>query len=209
MTEIAFDQLGKVPNITTAHSVWLSLPKPSSRKVEAILRARGFNISYRTIARWNKEGWIPEVEKKVERSLGKVTEALVGNATSKEGIEAAVVGAGIPEADLLRIAKRIKALAGKSKAELLEMQDKARLVMNIVLMEEAAHKAHVMTLIPKDTGSFVESFTDASKATPPPAPIAPTGPSRGGDDAKLIEGRAVEVSPLSMAIRNLREKQVA
>lgn len=199
------------PTMEVAKAVWDQTREPSARVVAEKLTRVGYSISYRTVARWVKKGWTAEPgADEINRAL-KVEAARLakGAEPQAEGLASTVIGGGMKDSDLDRIGARIKELAGKTKAELLEMQEKTRLVMNIVLMEEAAHKANVMTLIPKDTSSFIESFTEASKAVPAAPAIEAPGQPRNGFDAKLIEGKVVETSPLSQAIRAMREKAVA
>lgn len=221
-----FDPQGK-PTVSQVRTVWEEMTAPSVRKVAELLERRGFTISFRTVARWKKNNWVdgPDgrgrktvsenqhvpgaIRQNLRAELGKLDADTVDEANrtaAAGGLVDAIAGGGLKEDDITRIANRITALSTETKAALLEKQETARLVMNIVLMEEAARRAHVMTLIPKDTSAFVESFTDASKSLAPMAPIEPVEPARNGDNAKLIEGTTVELSPLSQAIRRVREQ---
>ena len=224
-----FEPQGK-PTVEQVRTVWDSMTAPSVRKVAELLERRGFTISFRTVARWRTNGWMAgpngggcktiaedqhtpaPVKQHIRAELGKLDPATVHEANQTAaagGLVEAIAGGGLTDPDIARIAARITALSGETRASLLEKQETARIVMNIVLMEEATRRAHVMTLIPKDTSAFVESFTDASKALPPMAPIEPVEPARNGDNARLIEGTATEMSPLSQAIRAVREKALA
>lgn len=227
--QVKFEHLGR-PTVEQVERVWNDHPAPSARKVCEMLNQRGFKISWRSVLRWKNNGWasapdgggvktIAEdqhtpapVKQHIRAELGKLDPATVHEANQTAaagGLVEAIAGGGLKDDDITRIAKRITELSGETRAALLEKQETARIVMNIVLMEEATRRAHVMTLIPKDTSAFVESFTDASKALPPMAPIEPVEPARNGDNARLIEGTATEMSPLSQAIRAVREKALA
>lgn len=221
-----FEPQGK-PTVEVVRRAWDEHPAPSVRKIADLLERRGYKISFRTVLRWKTNNWssnphgggrktisedqhVPgAIRQGIRAELGKMDPATVDEANKTAaagGLVNAIAGGGLKEDDIERIAKRITALSTETKAVLLEKQETARLVMNIVLMEEAARRAHVMTLIPKDTSAFVESFTDASKALAPMAPIEPVEPMRNGSDAKLIEGTATELSQLSLAIRRVREQ---
>ena len=199
------------PTKEQVRTVWESMSCASSRKVANLLTQRGFEISWRSVARWHAAGWQEEagktpISEKLHNIVRGEKKQSAGSAPAPEVLEQAMTGGGLKDDDYARIEKRIMALGAEGKQTLLEIQEKARLVMNIVLMEEATRRAHVMALIPKDTRAFVESFTDASKALAPMAPIEPVEPHRNGDNAKLIEGTATELSPLSQAIRRVREQ---
>ena len=225
-----FEPQGK-PTVEQVRTVWDSMTAPSVRKVAELLERRGFTISFRTVARWKKNNWMADpqsgggvktisenqhvpgaIRQGIRSELDKIDPATVHEANQTAaagGLVEVIAGGGLKDDDITRIAKRITELSSETRASLLEKQETARIVMNIVLMEEATRRAHVMTLIPKDTSAFVESFTDASKALPPMAPIEPVEPARNGDNARLIEGTATELSPLSQAIRSVREKALA
>jgi len=218
-----FEPQGK-PTREQVRAVWDAHPKPSTRKVRNLLVARGFDISFRTIARWVKNEWRedaapgakPLAEKGEVRAVNKaITAALkaVPKETVKEadmiaeagGIEGAVTGGKLQDADYARIEARIKALEPESKDRLLEIQERARLVMNIVLTEEATRRAHVMVLIPKDTGSFIKEVNEAATSGGPVA-VKVEAPNAGnGDDARVIEGKVNPPSALSLKLRMLRE----
>lgn len=217
------------PTVEQVQAEWESQTDPSSRSVADALGARGFKISYRTVCRWHANNWLTDgrtgkrsiaenqhtpagVKREIRAALQMMDTDDVAEANeiaANDGLGTAIIGDGMKDDDIERIAKRIQALAIEDKSALVDLQEKARIIMNIVLMEEATRKAHIMTLIPKDTGTFVHSFTEASKALAPMAPIEGIQPERNGNDAKLIEGKTIEASPLSMAIRNLREKATA
>lgn len=193
-----FEQQGK-PTVDQVRTVWEAHPAPSSRKVADLLARRGFSISWRTIARWHKNGWAAEGSAKPQPAK-----------TGAEGIKDAVVGGGLTDDDYARIEKRKKELTKMTPAQLLMEQEKARTIMNIVVMEEATRRAHIMALIPKDTGSFLADAADAAKAAPAMAPIEPPDQHLNGSGAKLVEHNAViEMSPLSAAIRKIKAEASA
>ncbi len=214
-----------LPTKEQVRTVWDAHPKPSARKVADLLVGRGFSIGWRTVARWKKQEWreeaapgtVPLAEQGKVRGVNKALKvelAKIPTETVKEadkmaadgGMEAAMTGGKLQDADYARIEKLINELAPKSKEELLAEQDKARVIMNIVMMKEATRRAHVMVLIPKDTGSFVADTNDAANSVSgPTAKIENPGHQGNGDDAKVIEGKVNQPSPLALKIRQLRE----
>lgn len=215
----------KVPTKEHARSVWENMKAPSSRKLAEALKDEGYKVSKRNMARWKANDWresavnskplaekgtVRGVAKALREELKKVPAATVAEAdkmADEGGIESAMSGGKLTVDDYERIEKRIAALSAKTREDLLADQEKARIVMNVVLMEEAARRAHVMVLIPKETGSFVKDTNESAGTVAPVAPDMP--PPRNGDDAKLIEGRVNEqapLSPFSLAIRRLKEE---
>lgn len=217
-----------LPTKEQARTVWDAHPKPSARKVTDLLVKRGFSIGWRTIARWKANGWREElpssgggtptlaeqgkvrgVTKELKAALREIPAETVAEAdklAADGGLDAAMSGGKLTDADYDRIEKRIKALSPETKEKLLEIQERSRLVMNIVMMEEATRRAHVMVLIPKDTGSFIVDTNDAAGQMASVAPIEAIPPGPGnGDDARVIEGKVNQPSALSMTLRKLRE----
>ncbi len=227
--EVPFGHLGR-PTVEQVQRVWNDHPAPSVRKVADLLTNRGFQISFRTVLRWKTNGWVANphgggrktiaedqhkpapVKRQIRAELQKMDPATVNDAnniSAAGGLESAIEGGGLTDADYSRIEASIKELASKDLNELKALQEKERTIMNIVLIREATRKGHVMVLIPKDTSTLIGALSDDARINIPPAPILPAEPERNGYDAKLIEGRAVELSPLSQAIRAVREKAVA
>lgn len=227
--QVKFEHLGR-PTVEQVERVWNDHPAPSARKVCELLNQRGFKISWRSVLRWKNNGWaaapdgggvktISEnqhtpapVKQFIRDALQKMDTATVDEAnqiSAAGGIQAAVEGGNLTDVDYARIETSIKDLATKDLNELKLLQEKERTIMNIVLIREATRKANVMILIPKDTSSLVGVLSDDAKVLPPAQPIEAPEPVRNGNDAKLIEGRAIEMSPLSQAIRSVREKALA
>lgn len=205
------------PTPEQAKQVWLDRNKPSTRKLSDILADLGYDImSYRTLARWleNEEPGskalahatkVKGVKKEVAAALLKVPTDQLAKADQmhENGIKETVhadlgktAGAraqDVVQAEVDVIDNRIRELMVKSEAELDVIEQKSRKILNIVLTEAAARRANVMVLIPKDTGSFVEAMTEASKQTL-------TGgmdqtPKAG--DPNVIEGTAKDITPKS------------
>ena len=221
-----FEPQGK-PTVEQVKTVWNAHPDPSARNVAALLEKRGFKISYRTVARWHANDWLESggkgmaaigrdqhapaaVQGELRAALDSLPQASVDEANqirAAGGLQAAIEGGQLKDVDYERIEKRKAELAAMTPAQLLEQQEKARTIMNIVIMEEATRKAHVMALIPKDAGSFLSDAADAAKASPVLAPIEPADERGDGSDAKLIQGNAgTELSALSQAIRRVRDQ---
>ena len=227
--EVKFGHLGR-PTVDQVKRIWDEHPDPSLRKVADLMRNRGFKISFKTVERWKANNWVATprgggckkidtdqhtpapVKHQIRAELKKMDPATVdeaNNIAAAGGLESAIEGGGLTDADYARIEKSIKELATKDLNELKALQEKERTIMNIVLIREATRKGHVMVLIPKDTSTLIGALSDDARISMPAPPIEPPMPERNGFDAKLIEGRAVEMSPLSQAIRAVREKATA
>lgn len=222
----SFQSQGK-PTREQVRVVWDAMAKPSSRKVADIMTRRGFNISWRSVARWAKNEWredltgsgarplaekgqVRGVKQALKTEIAKIDQATLAEAgaisTNPDGIEAAI--ASPPNLDeYALIAKRQAELLLLTEAELDELEAKSRKVMNILLAEQAAKRAHVMVLIPKETGGLVTSLAEAQKV-----PLG-AGRQAPGDDARTIDGtlNSVEpLNPLSSAINKfLADEEVA
>ena len=209
-----FEPQGK-PSLEQAKTIWNSLPSPSARKVAAMLEGRGYKVSYRTIARWHESGWGSKGESVREKNHELVTAEVnkakgrIAAAAEAEnpGLKAAIEGGALTDPDYARIEKMVTGLAEKDIGELRAIQEKKRAILNIVLMEEATRRAHVMTLIPKDTSALVGAFTDDAKAVAPSAPIQPTNGQPNGNGT--IEGEFHVVAPVSKSIRQFLAKENA
>jgi hypothetical protein len=121
------------------------------------------------------------------------------NEIAAKGLEDAVIGGTMTDADLARIEALATELAPKTQAQLREDLEKERLIYNIILLREARRKANLAALVPKDAGSFVSAFTEDSKASGPTLqPIQPPG-SPGhhlnGNGQPPIEGEFTVVAP--------------
>lgn len=217
------------PTHAEAREVWENMKDPSSQKCADALIAMGYDTSKSTIARWKKREWadalpnskplaekgkVRGVAKVLREQLDKLPPATVAEAdkmAAEGGLEGAMTGGKLTDDDYTRIEKLISELAGKNRDQLLEEQEKARIIMNTVMMKEATRRAHVMVLIPKETGSFVKDTNEAAEDTPSVAPIEAM-PMRNGDDARVIEGKASEAAPptpFQLALKKLREEELA
>lgn len=211
----SFAPQGK-PTHDQAKAAWEEAGRCSARKLEEILRGRGFDISYRTLARWIEFGEpgtkalahrqkvkgvkhaisaaLLQLPPEQRQAADEMREAGIGPAVNAEVAQGKTAGARAQDAvqaEVDIIDKRITELMVKSEAELDVIEQKSRKILNIVLTEAAARRANVMVLIPKDTGAFVDAMTEASKQTL-------TGgldqtPKVG--DPKVIDGDAIDVTP--------------
>ena len=201
------------PTKDQVRTVWDETPAASSRSVAEIMKAQGFDISFRTVARWHAIGWSEDgpntpVTEKVHRRLKDEISKVQADAV--HAVDAEVKGAleasgGLKDADYARIEKLVQDLGDKDLSDLKAMQEKERTIMNIVMMREATRRAHVMTLIPKDTSAMIAAFTDDAKTVAPPlGPIAeaPKGPA-------VIEGEFKVVSQTTAALQRFLAKESA
>lgn len=215
-----------LPTMEQVRTVWDAHPKPSSRTIAELMTKRGWSISYKTVSRWKKANWVqeqpedhlPASRKPNERVVNRALRAeiaktakpapVVDSTTAPDGIENALTGTGMTDADLARIEAAKIELGPKTIADLREMLEKERIIANIILLREATRKANIMVLIPKETSSFVSSFTDDAKAAgPAPATIQP--PNSNPALAPPIEGDFRVVNPTSAAIDRFLAKENA
>lgn len=218
-----FEPQGK-PTLDQARTVWDAMKAPSSRKVANELINRGFDISWRTIARWHAQDWrdklpqrhngggLPLSERGQVRGVrGAIRQELakIPRDTVKQADQLTISDGAFKLAEEVVVEQRRQELLAMSEAELDTLEAKSRKVMNILLAEQSARRAHVMVLIPKDTGSLVGALADAQK-------VGLTGglgqvPATG--DPRVINGSAIhEVpeNPLAGAIdRFLADHEVA
>jgi hypothetical protein len=208
--------MSRAPTREQVKNVWEGTPNPTVRSIAEIMQAAGFKISFRTVARWKEQGWREDIQKdgsvplreKAKRkppALRLVMQNEIAKIPAETVAEADKIAATgeiqLTDLDLNRIDKRIKALAPKKAEDLMELQDRTRTIMNIVLMEEAMRKANVLVLMPKDVGSFVNDVALASKAN------AFTMPIEAPPQAQMVEVQhSKALSPMSEAIRRVREK---
>jgi len=202
-----FEPQGK-PTREQARTVWDSMPNPSSRHVAEELVNRGFDISWRTIARWKANAWTEQTGRPVsEQAKARVME--VKKAATKELSRRP--GAPPPTLTLdeyALIAKRRAELMLMSEGELDVAEARARKIMNIILAEQAAQRAHVMVLIPKDTGSLVGALAEAQRV----GMAGGAGQVPGANDARVINGALTHIPdhPLASAIdKFLADQEVA
>ncbi len=196
----SFEAQGK-PTIAQARAVWDAMPKPSARRVAEELINRGFDAHWRTIARWKATGWREHTRTPMQEK-GRIRVARETK-TKRKLIPGAILDAAKQLAkgkitppptldEYALIARRREELMQLSDPELDATEARARKVMNILLAEQAAARAHVMVLIPRETGQFIESLAEAQRV-----PLAP-----GGGDPRVVEGKAIEATanPITSAI---------
>jgi len=212
-----FEAQGK-PTPEQARTVWDSMPMPGARTVARELTNRGFSISWRTIARWHAENWreprspgkplsqkgqVAGVSKEIRKEIAKIPKETV-----KQADQLTISGDAIRIAEEEVVDRRRQELLNMSEAELDNLEAKSRKVMNILLAEQAARRAHVMVLIPKDTGSLVGALADAQKVglTGGLGQVPATGDPRVINGSVLVEPE----NPLASAIdRFLADKEMA
>lgn len=215
-----FKPQGK-PTHEQAKAAWEQAGRCSARKLEEILKGRGFDISYRTLARWLELGEpgtkalahrqkVKGVKKEISAALLQVPpeqrqaaddmrEQGIGPAINAEIAQGKTAGARAQDAvqdEVNIIDRRINELLVKSEAELDVIEQKSRKILNIVLTEAAARRANVMVLIPKDTGAFVQAMTEASKQTL----TGGIDQTPKADDPNVIDGDAVDITPQEQGI---------
>lgn len=214
-----FEAQGK-PTREQARTVWDGMTAPSARTVADKLEHMGYEISWRTIARWHASGWreavpasrgkplaekgrVKGVSTAIRQELQKIVEA-----PTSAGLEAAVAPPAPTVDEIALIERRRAELMLLSESQLDQQAAKARMVLNILMMESAARRSHVMVLIPKETAALVDSFTEASKV----GLSGNDGQPPRADDPKTIEGTVNPAEPpneTADAIRKFKRKQEA
>lgn len=195
------------PTIEQVRFVWNSMVKPSARKVAAEMEKRGAKISFKTVARWKRDGWIvtsrsgennAPLLKKHEQANSKVNNAIralvvqmppeekamaIGETQQEAKLE---IGGPMTPKELSAIEKDLKELSAYDVPALKAMQEKDRLIYNIMLLRQSQRKADILALIPKDSAALMVAASDAQDALP----NVPTGilPSVGN-------GHMIDVTP--------------
>jgi hypothetical protein len=224
-----FERQGR-PTKAQAKVIWDEMREPSSRKVAAVLEQRGFDISWRTIARWNEKGWVedPNARARASRKNGRASgadSAMVRQALRKEADvrvtkQERQVAKELTNGEAPTVMTDAERELADRRDELMQMTDveldvveaKARRVMNIMMMEQAGKRAHVMMLIPKDTAAFVEAMTDARRvmntgSTAGAIVDKPHGSKHPGDGDIIDVVPNKEVSPLTSAINKFLQSE--
>lgn len=209
-----FEAQGK-PTREQARTVWDGMTSPSVRTVADKLVGMGYDISWRTVARWHASGW-REAMPTGKPMAEKVTAAVRTEMQKLEaprlsaGLEAAVAPPAPTLDEIALIEHRRAELMTMSEAQLDQQAAKARIVLNILMMESAARRSHVMVLIPKETAALVDSFTEATKV----GLTGKDGQPPRADDLNVIEGTvnrepAAPPNETADAIRKFKRAQEA
>lgn len=195
------------PTYEQAREVFLSMDRPATRPFAAAMKAKGYTVSKSTLARWLAKGFedvtvdnvvrmvakqAAKIEPKVAREAAKIEPKVALPKAAPEGLVAALLTPSDPVA-LNRIELRIEALMLESKDKLTEIQERARQIMNIVLMEEVALKAEALALMGKDTAPLAMAVAAISQIRDrPEQSVVP--------EMRLIEGKANPPNPLTEAV---------
>lgn len=202
---VPFDSLGK-PTRADVAAVWNATPNASIRKVDEIMRNRGWKTSVSTIQRWAADDFKePDPGKNPKKATDAAKKA---NRKAKEAVTKLTDLAPVknnPEI-LAAIGFEPSQVGELVKLPLLELKkrlDTLTMAVSIVALEQFAIKAHALVLMPKDSGAFLSSIAEVATAMGPSTEPKP-GDGKG-EDAKQIEAKAV--TPLSAKIAQFRKEQ--
>lgn len=204
-----------IPAAETVKAFWEASAKPSSKSIEAAMRAQGYETSASTILRLVRSGFIPRPGKPKSTKAAKSTpeinaikqvQAVSPGDAPPDMVAAAMVEhlRDLPEADK----DRLKELVNMTDADLEKNGGKLVKVARYLLAEGIAKRPNLMLLMPDKTAKLLVVL-DASA---PVAPVAPIVPVNAGDNAKVIEHNPQEPAPLSpsaQAIRDFRAKRAS
>jgi hypothetical protein len=185
------------PTLEQVRFVWFSKPKPSCRSVADELQKRGAKISFKTVARYHAMDWIHGARPR-RRSTAEQTRAA----------GSALIGTQLSEPELNKIEEEIALLAGMSIGDLVDAQEKARLIYNTMLLRCATRKADMLAIVPRDAAALMIGATEAVQATAPP--IVPTEPdhhTNGVGNGRMID--VTPMNPISAAIADFQRKRTA
>jgi hypothetical protein len=213
--EIAFDKLVK-PTRQQAKDLWYSTKEPSSRKVAALAKKRGWEVSAKTLARWHNQGWVEPVHvptSMAQKKLTRATRELRKAANDLTSIDALKANPAVQEA-LVAVKnaeykpRHLSDLLKLDKAQLKEAAEKILMATTIVIAEAVCEKASVVSLTPKEVGAFVESSNNAMKAIASGDEVPPNA-GQPGDNATVIEEVAAPPNPIADNIRKFKAKMGA
>lgn len=140
-----FETQGR-PTMAQVRAVWEQMPEPAARQCADQLRRRGFEISWRTVARYAAQGWQRPVPNQIRRAVVVPTPPEHPH----------------PPEDPFLVRRR--ELMNLNEQTLRETESRARIAFNIMLMEAMALKVDVLTLMPGDVAKVIVSMTDAAGA---------------------------------------------
>lgn len=182
--ELDFTAVSK-PTIDQVRYVWFSMPSPTVRKVADELQKRGAKISFKTVARYKADGWVagPKVSTRDAKSI---------------------VGSALSAPELVTLEQDIATLSGMTVKELVEAQEKARLIFNTAILRCATRKADVLAIIPRDAAALMVGATEAVQATAPLAPLDLPAHTNGIGNGHMID--ITPSNPLQDAIAAFKRR---
>lgn len=197
-----FDTQGR-PTADQARTVYDSLAHQTVDNLRATLTSRGFSIGRATCARWIKSGFTTKT---------KPGPVMLANQGEVKGVpapvraamaaEAAIIGSEMTPQEINAIQADLDELRALDMPALKALQEKERIVYNVMMLRQAQRKSDKLVLIPRDSAAFIVAMTGAAESVP----TVPTG-LLPGDGAKLIEAQANPPNPVSDAIALFKQRQ--
>lgn len=206
------------PTVEQVRFVWSTMTKPSCRKVVDELERRGAKISFKTVARYVATEFAPRraVGPKTRlagTSLSPEEKTMVAAQSDSKAAETIIGGPEITPKEAAAIDEDIVELKKLDLPQLKEMQEKDRLIFNIMLMRHGARRAGMLVLIPKESSALMASTTEAADSLsmiPMGQPMqTPALNGHGGNGAMLDVTPNAPINPVSAAIAHFRKKSGA
>lgn len=195
--------------IAIAKAAYDANPKISVRNLANLLKGQGHKVSASTIQRWKDHGWVSGEEHRRSRAEAEAA--------------ARLAGAGI-EAQEKKIATRLEVIQAEEaamktrRAELMEekafplhrlrdIKERETLIAQILLAEQVSRRAAVLVEVQGEVAAdILKVLSDANSTTTLVIPPQPEAPSNG-ENARVIDGRAVSPTALAIDAFKVRQRQ--
>lgn len=214
MTDADLDfTLTTKPTPAQVRFVWNSMAAPSARKVVKELEKRGGKIAFKTVLRWKDCDWQPRPRLRTKASQGQIRTPRSGPEIKEAAAAASLIGGALPETEMAALQRDMAELGALDMPALKTLQEKERLVFNIMIMRAGQRKSHVLALIPKDVAALIQSTTDARDSLsmiPPGEPntsLVPAGNGHANGNGHYLD--VTPSNPISDAIAVFKRKQGA
>lgn len=228
MTDADLDFTVKTkPSHEQVRFVWNQMVGPTCRKVATELQKRGGKISYKTVQRYHRDGWVKPQKgngntrqvplqksgerKKGAQKLNNEARAKIPAMTPEQRAMAKTADINEAKGPMTQeekdlFVKLFNELFPIAQADLVARAKKAHLICLIMAMETAAKRADLMILVSGDLARLLHSSTEAihhMSGEPDPEPAKKL---HGGNGHDMIDVTP-PTSSLSSAIAAFKRKQ--
>jgi hypothetical protein len=217
MSETPIEPKGK-PTREQMRAVYEALPDATTDTLFEMLQTIGYNISRATVgraiqAKFAEPRRTQRKEKAKFRKQSHAANVMINEAVPvAEAVRVvvakteAVTGEKMPKAEIDFIERDIAELNKMEVPELHAVREKDTLIYGILLLRQGQRKAALLSMLPKETATFVVAMTDANASTPSAPKLAPEAPSEG-NDPKMIDVTPNTVNPVVLAIENFQRRR--
>lgn len=153
-------------------AMWDELPNKSCRKLHAAMIEAGYDVSLPTC----------------QRAIKRFKDVNPAVTTAED-----MLGTELRADEIGQLDKDMRELKKKTLAQLHELQERERLVTNIMLMRFTQRKADKLALAPKEMAAFISAMSEAH-APVMEAPIAPPAHANGHANG---HDKLIDVTPAS------------